>query len=151
MVVVSYAGSPVSFQGVRLLLDARVYRSISGRWRDLYARLKKDLIWSVLKSITGLQGRKLADWHASSQRARDALARISGAEDRDSAAGGEDAAAAGNGAPAPRALAPPTHARPAGVPLPPRRRGIWKRVFGRAGRRSQPSSPRAASPDLAHE
>jgi hypothetical protein len=33
------------------------------------------MIWSVLKSLTGLQGRKLADWHASSDRAKDALAR----------------------------------------------------------------------------
>ena len=71
----SYQGSPVSFSDVRLLLNTCQYRGLSGRWRDLYARWKKDMIWSVLKSITGLQGRKLADWHESSQRARDALAR----------------------------------------------------------------------------
>ena len=156
MVAVSYDGSPVSFHDVRLLLDARVYRGIEGRWRDLYARLKKHMIWSVLKSITGLQGRKLADWHGSSQRARDALARS--AEEQEVAAGGA--------APGPPRPAPVAHR--AGVPLPPRKRSIFKRgacprhgyrtyvcvltchaasaVFGRVGRRSQPASPRAASP-----
>ena len=138
MVAVSYDGSPVSFHDIRLLLDARVYRGIEGRWRDLYARLKKHMIWSVLKSITGLQGRKLADWHASSQRARDALARS--AEER------EPEGAAGGATPGPPRPAPVAHAHRAGVPLPPRKRSIFKRVFGRASRRSQPASPRAASP-----
>lgn len=115
MVAVSYDGSPVSFHDVRLLLDARVYRGIEGRWRDLYARLKKHMIWSVLKSITGLQGRKLADWHGSSQRARDALARS--AEEQEAAAGGA--------APGPPRPAPVAHR--AGVPLPPRKRSIFKR------------------------
>jgi hypothetical protein len=136
--------------------------------------LKKDMIWSVLKSITGLQGRKLADWHASSKRALDARAEretaaaaaaaaaASAATDAAAAPAqpgalleaqgdGEDAASEAAGsevadsAQAATGLAPPVslhRSTSAGIPLPPRRRGIWKRVFGRKS--NKPSSPRAS-------
>jgi hypothetical protein len=138
------------------------------------ARLKKDMIWSVLKSITGLQGRKLADWHASSKRALDARAEretaaaaaVAAASTATGAAAavpqpcavlleaegdGEDAAgssAAADSAPAQAtagAAPPPTlyRATSAGIPLPPRRKGIWRRMFGRKS--NKPSSPRAVS------
>jgi hypothetical protein len=45
-------------------------------------------------------------------------------------------------APAPAPVPAAAHRLAAGVPLPPRKRGFLKRVFGR-GRKSQPGSPRA--------
>ncbi len=35
-----------------------MYRNIDGRWADLFNKLKWDTIKSVVKSVTGLQGRK---------------------------------------------------------------------------------------------
>ena len=57
--VVRYKGSPMSFKQT-LVLDKRVIESFTGRWRDLYKRLKRGIIWSVLKSVTGLQAHKAA-------------------------------------------------------------------------------------------
>ena len=56
---VSYDGKPRSFHEVRLLLDEVVTNHFTGRWRDLIGQLKGNVVWSVLKSITGLQGRRL--------------------------------------------------------------------------------------------
>jgi len=56
---VSYDGKPRSFKNVRLLLDASTHTGFQGRWRELINNLKGNIVWSVLKSITGLQGRRL--------------------------------------------------------------------------------------------
>ena len=56
---VSYDGKPRSFHEVRLLLDEVVTANFEGRWRELIGQLKGNVVWSVLKSITGLQGRRL--------------------------------------------------------------------------------------------
>ena len=57
---VSYDGAPRSFHEVRLLLDASTHAGFRGRWRELVDKLKGNVVWSVLKSVTGLQGRRLA-------------------------------------------------------------------------------------------
>ena len=57
---VSYDGAPRSFHEVRLLLDASTHAGFRGRWRELVDKLKGNVVWSVLKSVTGLQGKKLA-------------------------------------------------------------------------------------------
>jgi hypothetical protein len=56
---VSYDGPPKKFHEVRLLLDASTHAAFVGRWRELIDRVKKKIVWSVLKSVTGLQGRRL--------------------------------------------------------------------------------------------
>lgn len=40
------------------MLDSRTYENFEGGWRDLLIRIKWDTVKSVLKSVTGLQGRK---------------------------------------------------------------------------------------------
>ena len=60
-IMISYDGNPISFHNRRFVLDARTYNFFEGRWRDFVNRLKWDVIKSVLKSVTGLQGRKLRD------------------------------------------------------------------------------------------
>ena len=57
---VSYDGAPRSFHEVRLLLDASTHAGFRGRWRELVDKLKGNVVWSVLKSVTGLQGKRLA-------------------------------------------------------------------------------------------
>ena len=56
---VSYDGPPKAFHEVRLLLDASTHANFVGRWRELIDKIKKNMVWSVLKSVTGLQGRRL--------------------------------------------------------------------------------------------
>ena len=56
---VSYDGPPRSFHEVRLLLDQSTHSEFVGRWRELIDRIKKNIVWSVLKSVTGLQGKRL--------------------------------------------------------------------------------------------
>ena len=63
---VSYDGKPKSFHEVRLLLDASTAVGFRGRWRDLIKQLKGNIVWSVLKSITGLQGRRLPGFSSAS-------------------------------------------------------------------------------------
>jgi hypothetical protein len=48
----------VNIKDFKVLLDKRVYRDLEGEWRDLFNRLKWDVVKSVLKSVAGLQGRK---------------------------------------------------------------------------------------------
>ena len=47
----------------QMVLDNRVYDGLEGPWRDLFQRLKWDIVKSVLKSMTGLQGRKVKVCH----------------------------------------------------------------------------------------
>ena len=42
-----------------MVLDNRTYDGLEGAWRDLFQRLKWDIVKSVLKSMSGLQGRKV--------------------------------------------------------------------------------------------
>lgn len=35
----------------------------TGTWRRLFSRVKKHIIWGVLKSVTGMQGKKFKDKH----------------------------------------------------------------------------------------
>ena len=46
------------FTDLKLVLDSRTYENFEGGWRDLLIRIKWDTVKSVLKSVTGLQGRK---------------------------------------------------------------------------------------------
>lgn len=59
-IMMSYEGNPISFNRP-LVLDARTYNFFEGPWRDFINKLKWDVIRSVLKSVTGFQGRKLKD------------------------------------------------------------------------------------------
>ncbi len=43
----------------QVVLDNRVYDGLEGPWSELFQRLKWDVVKSVLKSMTGLQGRKV--------------------------------------------------------------------------------------------
>ena len=67
---VSYDGPPKSFHEVRLLLDASTHLNFVGRWRELIDKIKKNMVWSVLKSVTGLQGRRLPGGAAAAAEAR---------------------------------------------------------------------------------
>lgn len=46
------------FNDLKLVLDSRTYENFEGGWRDLFVRIKWDTVKSVVKSVTGLQGRK---------------------------------------------------------------------------------------------
>ncbi|KFM25649.1 Aprataxin [Auxenochlorella protothecoides] len=58
---VTYAGYPLTFTDLKLVLDNRTYENFEGGWRDLLARIKWDTVKSVAKSVTGLQGRKFKE------------------------------------------------------------------------------------------
>eukprot|EP00884_Botryococcus_braunii_P017348 jgi/Botrbrau1/4297/Bobra.0390s0036.1 len=58
---VTYQGYPFNINDLKILLDKRVYEYMDCRWMDLFNRLKWDTIKSVLKSVTGLQGRKFKE------------------------------------------------------------------------------------------
>ncbi|KAL2610894.1 hypothetical protein R1flu_022586 [Riccia fluitans] len=59
--LVTYEGSRFSVVDLRLLLDTFARESFSGSWRRLFSKVKKHIIWSVLKSVTGMQGKKFKD------------------------------------------------------------------------------------------
>ena len=42
-----------------MVLDNRTYDQLAGKWRDLFDRMKWDIIKSVIKSVSGLQGKKV--------------------------------------------------------------------------------------------
>ena len=42
-----------------MVLDNRTYDQLEGGWRSLFDRLKWDIIKSVVKSVSGLQGKKV--------------------------------------------------------------------------------------------
>jgi len=52
---------PLKFSGTNLHIDAREYRSLEARWRDLLQRLIWDIIKSVLSSVAGLKNQKLRE------------------------------------------------------------------------------------------
>lgn len=65
--LVTYEGSRFAVNDLRLLMDTFHRDDFTGTWRRLFSRVKKHIIWGVLKSVTGMQGKKFKD-KAQSQR-----------------------------------------------------------------------------------
>ncbi|KAL8104111.1 hypothetical protein AgCh_028369 [Apium graveolens] len=59
--LISYEGSRFSVSDLRLLMDAFNREEFTGTWGRFFARIKKHIVWSVLKSFTGMQGKKFKD------------------------------------------------------------------------------------------
>jgi hypothetical protein len=56
--VATYEGSPISFTEKRFLMDTFSREQFVGDWRRLFYKVKKHIIWGVLKSVAGVQGKK---------------------------------------------------------------------------------------------
>lgn len=54
----TYEGSPISFSEKRFLMDTFSREHFTGDWRRLFYKVKKHIIWGVLKSVAGVQGKK---------------------------------------------------------------------------------------------
>ncbi|XP_072957703.1 protein SABRE isoform X1 [Typha angustifolia] len=65
--LVTYEGSRFAVNDLRLLMDTFHRVDFTGTWRRLFSRVKKHIIWGVLKSVTGMQGKKFKD-KAQNQR-----------------------------------------------------------------------------------
>ncbi|KAF5739794.1 Golgi-body localization protein domain isoform 1 [Tripterygium wilfordii] len=65
--LVTYEGSRFVVNDLKLLMDTFQCVEFTGTWRRLFSRVKKHIIWGVLKSVTGMQGKKFKD-KAHSQR-----------------------------------------------------------------------------------
>ncbi|XP_008794010.2 protein SABRE isoform X1 [Phoenix dactylifera] len=65
--LLTYEGSRFAVNDLRLLMDSFHRVDFTGTWRRLFSRVKKHIIWGVLKSVTGMQGKKFKD-KALSQR-----------------------------------------------------------------------------------
>lgn len=59
--LVTYEGSRLAFNDLRLLMDTFTLVDYTGTWRRLFGRVRKHIIWGVLKSVTGMQGKKFKD------------------------------------------------------------------------------------------
>lgn len=59
--LVTYEGSRFAVSELRLLMDTFHRAEFTGTWRRLFSRVKKHIIWGVLKSVTGMQGKKFKD------------------------------------------------------------------------------------------
>ncbi|WOL08896.1 protein SABRE isoform X1 [Canna indica] len=59
--LVTYEGSRFAVNELRLLMDTFHRVDFTGTWRRLFSRVKKHIIWGVLKSVTGMQGKKFKD------------------------------------------------------------------------------------------
>nr|XP_043638538.1 protein SABRE isoform X2 [Erigeron canadensis] len=59
--LVTYEGSRFAVSDLRLLMDTFHREAFTGTWRRLFSRVKKHIIWGVLKSVTGMQGKKFKD------------------------------------------------------------------------------------------
>ncbi|XP_071713691.1 protein SABRE-like [Rutidosis leptorrhynchoides] len=55
---VTYEGPRFAVSDLRLLMDSFHRDKFTGTWKKLFAKVKKHVIWSVLKSVTGMQGKK---------------------------------------------------------------------------------------------
>ncbi|XP_020240761.1 protein SABRE-like isoform X2 [Asparagus officinalis] len=55
----TYEGSRFAVSDMRLLMDSFHPDDFTGTWRRLFSRIKKHIIWGVLKSVTGMQGKKV--------------------------------------------------------------------------------------------
>ncbi|XP_078148685.1 HYPERSENSITIVE TO PI STARVATION 4 isoform X4 [Carex rostrata] len=58
---VTYEGSRFAVNDLRLLMDTFHRTEFTGTWRRLFSKVKKHIIWGVLKSVTGMQGKKFKD------------------------------------------------------------------------------------------
>ncbi|CAH1443357.1 unnamed protein product [Lactuca virosa] len=56
--LVTYEGSRFAVSELWLLMDTFHRLGFTGTWRRLFSRVKKHIIWGVLKSVTGMQGKK---------------------------------------------------------------------------------------------
>lgn len=65
--LVTYEGSRFVVNDLKLLMDTFHRVEFSGTWRRLFSRVKKHIIWGVLKSVTGMQGKKFKDKAHSQQ------------------------------------------------------------------------------------
>ncbi|KAI3508974.1 hypothetical protein L1887_23997 [Cichorium endivia] len=59
--LVTYEGSRFAVSDLRLLMDSFNRAEFTGTWKKLFARVQKHVIWGVLKSVTGMQGKKFKD------------------------------------------------------------------------------------------
>ncbi|KAL7085464.1 hypothetical protein ACP275_14G282700 [Erythranthe tilingii] len=59
--LVTYEGSRFAVSDLRLLMDTFHRDEFTGTWRRLFSRVKKHIIWGVLKSVTGMQVKKFKD------------------------------------------------------------------------------------------
>ncbi|KAL0368851.1 UNVERIFIED_CONTAM: protein SABRE, partial [Sesamum calycinum] len=59
--LLTYEGSRFAVSDLRLLMDTFHRVEFTGTWRRLFSRVKKHIIWGVLKSVTGMQGKKFKD------------------------------------------------------------------------------------------
>ncbi|KAJ1294163.1 hypothetical protein BS78_01G124900 [Paspalum vaginatum] len=59
--LVTYEGSRLAINDLRLLMDTFHKAEFTGTWRRLFSRVKKHIIWGVLKSVTGMQGKKFSN------------------------------------------------------------------------------------------
>lgn len=53
--MVTYEGSRFVVNDLKLLMDTFHRVEFTGTWRRLFSRVKKHIIWGVLKSVTGMQ------------------------------------------------------------------------------------------------
>eukprot|EP00850_Spirogloea_muscicola_P019602 SM000195S05249 [mRNA] locus=s195:34121:49736:+ [translate_table: standard] len=59
--LVTYEGSRFHVSNVRLLMDTFTRLDYQGTWKGLFSKIKKHIIWGVLKSVAGMQGKKFKD------------------------------------------------------------------------------------------
>jgi hypothetical protein len=71
--LVTYEGSRFVVNDLKLLMDTFHRVEFTGTWRRLFSRVKKHIIWGVLKSVTGMQGKKFKD-KANSQKESSSMA-----------------------------------------------------------------------------
>ncbi|KAK4354747.1 hypothetical protein RND71_026941 [Anisodus tanguticus] len=55
---ITYEGSRFAVGDMRLLMDTFHRVEFTGTWQRLFSRVRKHIIWGVLKSVTGMQGKK---------------------------------------------------------------------------------------------
>ncbi|CAJ2657974.1 unnamed protein product [Trifolium pratense] len=58
---VTYEGQRFVVSDMKLLMDQFHRAEFTGTWQKLISRVKKHIIWGVLKSVTGMQGKKFKD------------------------------------------------------------------------------------------
>jgi len=56
--LLTYEGLPFAVSDVRLLMDTFHREDFTGTWPRLFSRVKKHIVWGVLKSVTGMQASK---------------------------------------------------------------------------------------------
>ncbi|XP_038996632.1 protein SABRE-like [Hibiscus syriacus] len=64
---ITYEGSRFVVSDLKLLMDTFHRVEFTGTWRRLISRVKKHVIWGVLKSVTGMQVKKFKDKGHSQQ------------------------------------------------------------------------------------